>query len=192
MSRTLTSSAPLLIEVGEEQNQQQTLMVVAQIWERFKEATFNRVVVLEQAVMALLEGTLSDELQRQAERDAHKLAGSVGMFGFAEGSRLARTIEQMLQAGAPLGQTEILRLSELVVILHRELEQPSIVQSECESLVDTARPLLLVIDSDTTLAERLVTEGTGASLRVTTAADVSTARRVVEHERPDKERETKG
>jgi HPt (histidine-containing phosphotransfer) domain-containing protein len=192
MSRTLTSSAPLLIEVGEEQNQQQTLMVVAQIWERFKEATFNRVVVLEQAVMALLEGTLSDELQRQAERDAHKLAGSVGMFGFAEGSRLARTIEQMLQAGAPLGQTETLRLSELVVILHRELEQPSIVQSECESLVDTARPLLLVIDSDTTLAERLVTEGTGASLRVTTATDVSTARRVVEHERPDKERETKG
>jgi HPt (histidine-containing phosphotransfer) domain-containing protein len=164
MSRTLTSSAPLLVEVDEEQNQQQTLMVVAQIWERFKEATFNRVVVLEQVVMALLEGTLSDELQRQAERDAHKLAGSVGMFGFAEGSRLARTIEQMLQAGAPLGQAETLRLSELIVILRRELEQPSTMPAEWEFLVDTARPPLVVIDSDTTLGERLVTEGTAASL----------------------------
>ena len=136
MSRTLTSLPPSLLEVGEEPNQQ-TLIIVAQLWERFKEATFNRIGVLEQALTALLEGTLSDELRRQAERDAHKLTGSVGMFGFAEGSRLASTIEQMLEAGAPLGQAETLRLSELVVILRRELEQPSTVQAEYESLPDT-------------------------------------------------------
>lgn len=181
----LASSAPPLIPMGERQNQQQTMTAVAKIWERFKEATINRLIVLEQAVMALLEGILSDELRRQAEREAHKLAGSVGMFGFAEGSRLARTIEQMLQAGTPLGQAETLRLSELVVLLRRELEQPSTVQSECESLPDTGRPLLLVIDSDTTLAERLVTEGTAASLRVTTAADVPTAREIFRREHPD-------
>jgi HPt (histidine-containing phosphotransfer) domain-containing protein len=112
------------------------------MWERFKEATFSRVGVLEQAVRALVEGTLSEELRQQAEREAHKLVGSVGMFGFAEGSRLARTIEQMLQAGAPLGQAETLRLSELVVLLRREVEQPSPAQTEGESLLETARPLL--------------------------------------------------
>jgi len=38
-----------------------------------------------------------------------------------------------------------------------------------------------VVESDTTLAERLVTEGAAASLRVTTAADVSTAGRQAQH-----------
>jgi HPt (histidine-containing phosphotransfer) domain-containing protein len=136
MSRTLPSFPPSLLERGEEPNQQ-TLLLVAQLWERFKEATFTRIGVLEQAIRALLEGTLSEELRRQAECDAHKLTGSVGMFGFAEGSRLARTIEEMLEAGAPLGQAETLRLSELVVLLRRAVEQPSTVQSEGESLPDT-------------------------------------------------------
>src|ERR1700752_4596753 len=98
-----TDSAPSLVQGGEERNQRQTLTAVAKIWERFKGTTFNRLAVLEQAVMALLEGTLSDEVRRQAEREAHKLAGSVGTFGFAEGSRLARAVEQMLQAEALLG-----------------------------------------------------------------------------------------
>jgi HPt (histidine-containing phosphotransfer) domain-containing protein len=136
MSRTLTSLPPSLLEVGEEPNQQ-TLLLVAQLWERFKEATFHRIGVLEQAVTALGEGTLSEELRRQAEGEAHKLTGSVGMFGFAEGSRLASTIEQLLEAGAPLGPAETLHLSELVVLLRREVEQPSTVQAEYESLPDT-------------------------------------------------------
>jgi HPt (histidine-containing phosphotransfer) domain-containing protein len=124
MSRTaMASSASPPIQADEGQNQQQTLTAVTKIWERFKEVTITRVVVLEQAVIALLEGTLSDELRRQAEREAHKVAGSAGTFGFAEGSRLARTMEQMLQAEAPLGQAETLRLSELVTTLRRELEQ---------------------------------------------------------------------
>jgi len=185
MSRTaLASSAPPLVRVGETQNQRQTLTAVAKIWDRFKEATLNRVVALEQAVMALLEGTLSDEWRRQAEREAHKLAGSVGTFGFAEGSRLARTMEQMLQAEAALGRAETLRLSELIVLLRQELERPSTVQSECESLPETTRLLLLVIDSDTILAEQLVTEGTAAGLRVTTAANVPTAREALKREQP--------
>ena len=128
----LASSAPPPSPMREGQNQHQTLTAVAQIWEQFKEVTFNRVGVLEQAARALVEGTLSDELRQQAERDAHKLVGSVGMFGFVEGSRLARTMEQMLEAGAPLGQAETLRLSELVVLLRRDLERPSTVQSEGE------------------------------------------------------------
>ena len=144
MSRTTLAKAVLpLIPMEEEQNQQQTLTAVAKIWEQSKDVVANRIVVLEQAVMALQEGTLSDELRWQAEQEAHKLAGSVGMFGFTEGSRLARMLEQMLEAGAPLGQADTLCLSELVVLLRHELEQPLIVQSEYESLSGTTRPLLL-------------------------------------------------
>src|SRR5262245_24253987 len=97
--------------------QQQTLAAVAKIWERFKETIITRVTVLEQAATALLEGRLDDELRQQAEREAHKLAGAVGTFGFTEGSRLAREIEHLLQAGMALEQTQVLRLADLVVAL---------------------------------------------------------------------------
>ena len=145
MNRTVTNFPASLLEGGEEPNQQ-TLLLVAQLWERFKEATFTRLGVLEQAVTALLAGTLSAELRRQAEGDAHKLTGSVGMFGFAAGSHLARTIEEMLEAGAPLGPAETVRLSELVARLRHALEQPSPVQAEGESLSDTDTEHLPTVD----------------------------------------------
>ena len=139
MNRTFTSLPPsllALLEGGEEPNQQR-LSRMAQLWEQCKEMTFNRIRILEHAALALGTGTLSDELRQQAAREAHKLVGSVGMFGFAEGSRLARTIKQMLEAGAPLGQTEASRLSELIVCLRRALEQPSPMSSEGEPLLET-------------------------------------------------------
>ena len=142
MNRTFTNLPPsllALLEGGEDPNQQTMLMVV-QLWEQFRETTFTRIGVLEHAVRASGEGPLSEELREQAEQNAHKLVGSVGMFGFIEGSRLASTIEQLLEAGVPLGQTETLRLSELVVCLRRELEQPSPMSSEGESLLETEPP----------------------------------------------------
>ncbi len=96
---------------------------LSQIWEKFKDKIFARVDILEQAATDLLEGTLSDDRRRQAEREAHKLAGSVGTFGFIRGSRLAREMEQMLEAGKPLGSNEALQLSEMVVALRAELDQ---------------------------------------------------------------------
>src|SRR4029453_17243876 len=91
---------------------QQVRVALAEIWERSKETILGRVAVLEQATTALLEGALEDALRQHAEHEAHKLTGSLGTFGFAQGSRLAREMEHLLQAEAPLGQTEALRLSE--------------------------------------------------------------------------------
>src|SRR5690242_8060713 len=103
--------------------QRQTIATV-RLWERFKGTMANRVAVLEQAAVALLEGTLTAELRRQAEREAHRLAGSVGTFGFTEGARLAQEIEHMVQAGVALEQMHALQLSDLVVALLKELQRP--------------------------------------------------------------------
>ncbi|HWK89716.1 MAG TPA: response regulator [Longimicrobium sp.] len=94
---------------------------VAGIWARFREPVLARVDRLEQAAIAVLERRLDDEARRAAEREAHKLAGSVGTFGFAEGSRLAREAEQLLAGPGALGQAEALRLADLAVALRREL-----------------------------------------------------------------------
>jgi len=69
---------------------------VAGVWKKFKDKIINRFAAIEQANTALLAGTLNDELHRKAVDEAHKLAGSLGTFGFAEGSSLARQIEELL------------------------------------------------------------------------------------------------
>jgi len=52
---------------------------LAQIWERFRETNMERLAVLEETVMALMEGC-GQELRQRAMREAHKLAGAAGSF----------------------------------------------------------------------------------------------------------------
>jgi diguanylate cyclase (GGDEF)-like protein len=143
------------------------------------------VTVLEQAAVVALEGHLDNALRQQAEREAHKLAGAVGTFGFAEGSRLAREIEQLLQAGRSLGQPQLLRLSELVVALRQELERAPVGPPEATPVSGDASPRLLVVDSHTELTERLVVEAATRGIRVELATELSTAREALVHAPPN-------
>jgi diguanylate cyclase (GGDEF)-like protein len=98
---------------------------VAAVWLKYRDQVLARVDVLESAALGLLEGRLDRDDRRAAEREAHKLAGSVGTFGFAEGSRLAREAETMLAGPTPPGQAEALRLADLAVAIRRELTAPA-------------------------------------------------------------------
>jgi diguanylate cyclase (GGDEF)-like protein len=140
--------------------------------------------VLEQAAQALSAGTLDDALRQRAEREAHKLTGSLGTFGFARGSQLAWELEQALRTGVPLEQTEASRLSELVGTLRRELEQPLAVQSPTPA-AEEKRPLLLVITTDTELAEQLTGEAAARGVRTNTVPTLPSARTAISRERPD-------
>jgi HPt (histidine-containing phosphotransfer) domain-containing protein len=97
---------------------------VAEIWGQFRGVIMDRLEILEQATAALLDGVLSDELRQRAEREAHKLVGSAGLFGFRQGSQLAMEIEQMFQTQVPLDQQQASCLAALVRALRQELEQP--------------------------------------------------------------------
>lgn len=148
------------------------------IWERHKEKFSARVTVLEQAIAALLKGTLAQELRQMALQEAHKLVGSLGMFGLTEGSRLAQEIEQIFQAKLPLEQ-QALYLSELLVALRRGLQQTLV--SEPISLDE--RPLLLIIDNDT-LATQWAMEANTLGIRTHIASDLSQARDLIQINRP--------
>lgn len=139
--------------------------------------------MLEQAAVALLEGALGEALREQAEREAHKLAGSLGTFGFAHGSRLAGEMERLFRAGKPLGQAETLRLSELVVALRQELERPAAAPPDSPAPVDE-RPRLLLVDADTELAEQLAVEADVRGLRAEVVTTPSAAREAIARERP--------
>jgi diguanylate cyclase (GGDEF)-like protein len=176
----LPSASP---ETGEH-TQQQTHSVLAGVWNRFKQRVSEQVEVLEQAAIALLK-TGYQELQRQAELEAHTLAGSLGTFGFTEGSQLARKIEHMFQAGKFLGQKEAMSLRELVEALRQEIKlTPEGLVAPAKTNKDE-RPLLLIIDSDRQLAEELVIEANDREIRAEIATNLLAARDAIYQNPPN-------
>ncbi|MBD1919952.1 winged helix-turn-helix domain-containing protein [Microcoleus sp. FACHB-831] len=101
--------------------QLQIQAAMVSVWQRFKDKIVARVIVIEQAIAAVRLGELSEGLRSEAESEAHKLAGSLGTFGFPCGSLLAKEIEEIFNSGAFLGENEALHLGELLAVLRNEL-----------------------------------------------------------------------
>ncbi|MDQ2695511.1 MAG: response regulator [Pseudomonadota bacterium] len=156
----------------------------AEIWQEFKVTTLSQVRVLEQAAVALLEGRLDAELHRRAQRDAHRLAGSVGSFGFTRGSQLAREIESLLRDGGGLNPAQVLHLSELVVALAQELEGAPATQQTSAPAPEEDRPLLLLSGVEAELANRVALAATAQGLRSQLAATPAEARQCLAEASP--------
>ncbi|HSZ14635.1 MAG TPA: Hpt domain-containing protein [Solirubrobacteraceae bacterium] len=60
-----------------------------------------RIGVIDDALVALAGGTLDADLRCEAERAAHTLGGSLGMFGFTSAADAARELEQELAGPEP-------------------------------------------------------------------------------------------
>ncbi|HET6765437.1 MAG TPA: response regulator, partial [Longimicrobiaceae bacterium] len=155
---------------------------VAGVWERFRGMIMQRVDHLDGAALSLLEGSLDPDARRRAEREAHKLAGSVGTFGFAEGSRLARELEH-LYASAGDG-ADALRASDLAVALRRELERTPVASPAPVVELAEGRPVLLVVDADREGAERIAMEAGGRGFDARVATTLQAARDAVRERRP--------
>lgn len=169
----------------EERKREQVAATVARIWEQSRGKIVARVDTLERATLAILEDGLNEDLRREAEREAHKLAGSLATFGFPEGSRLAREMEQTFLGSASLDQIIALRLSEQVLELRRELEQPPDGQSRQQLSEDGTTKSLLVVDGDKRLTERLSVDAPAKGLSVHIESSLAGARTAITHRRPD-------
>jgi HPt (histidine-containing phosphotransfer) domain-containing protein len=92
------------------------------IWARNLVAQERRVAVQEQAVVALLAGTLDAAGREQAAQAAHKLAGSLGSFGLPDGTSLASQLEAAWSAES-ISSSDAPRLAQLIAELRRELRE---------------------------------------------------------------------
>ena len=160
---------------------------IAALWERFQEKYSDRLTVIEQAVTALLDGRLSEDLRQQAVREAHTLVGSLGSFGLIEASRLSREVEQTFQASTRLSPTQANHLSSLVKALRQSLKQ-----SPTPVNLPTPQPptvklqhQLLIVDDDTVLALAIVSQATTWGVQAQVASDLSQARIAIARTRPD-------
>ncbi|GAB1544476.1 response regulator [Scytonema sp. NUACC21] len=151
------------------------LASVNRVLERFRNSFGQQVALLEQAKTALLAGNCSEELRQLALHEAHKLAGSMGSFGYSEGSRLARTVEHLLIQDRTLTDEVICQFSQLVSALQQELTKPPVtVTAQAAPLRQTHR--VLVIDDDAMLTEQLLAEADSWGIRMKIAPDLTTAR----------------
>ncbi|MDZ4873828.1 MAG: Regulator of RpoS [Chroococcidiopsis cubana SAG 39.79] len=160
--------------------QQQTKAALAEVWEKIKYQSSDRVAVLEQATISLLDNKLTEELREKARQAAHKLVGALGIFGFAKGSRLAKHIEDIWQADVILDRSEALHLYEMVMALKREIQRPSLSQLD-RPLPRQQSIVMLAIDGDAGLAEQIVKLAATAGIGVKIAPNISAAKAAIAH-----------
>ena len=92
-----------------------TNALLASLWQRNLPQLQARLDLLDQAAAA---DPLPDTLRAEAASVAHKLAGSLGMFGYPEGTRLAQQLEVLLESDAPARQQLVALTKELRLAVH--------------------------------------------------------------------------
>ncbi|WP_414565321.1 MULTISPECIES: response regulator [unclassified Anabaena] len=150
--------------------QQILLTAIAQERENFQAKVGSRIAVLKLAADALRKGTLDPQVRQKAEQEAHKLAGSLGSFGFPKGSLLANEIEDLFQTKKFINQAKCFYLDKLLIKLQRELEK---------SPVEQTQNLLLVISNDLQVVEGLIKEAENQEIQIKVATNLTIAIRII-------------
>jgi diguanylate cyclase (GGDEF)-like protein len=165
--------------VASAESAQRTQVAVAGLWVRFESAIRARVQTIEAAAIALRDAALEPELQQLAEREAHKLAGSLGTFGLSLGTRLAREAEGILAARHPQPAAAA-RLGEIAAMLCVLVERGP----RMPAVSDQVATRVLLVDSDLDFLSGLATAATAQGYVVDAARSVAEARAALVLHRP--------
>ncbi|VEP12669.1 Protein RcaC [Hyella patelloides LEGE 07179] len=135
---------------------------IADAWLQFKDVAFQRLAILDNLASAFTENTVIPESYPEAKSAAHKLAGSLGGFGFPNGSKIAKKIEKLLENDL-VEQAEIQQFTTLVTSLHDELQNQPFAAKVRAALGNNVS--LLIIDRDRTYTQQLVTEASQKGMK---------------------------
>ncbi len=125
-------------------------------WTKYQSKSQQQLITLESAIEALKQDKLETSDRLSAIVTAHSLAGNLGLFGFEQGSGLARKIEQLLQ-----GEQNLQKLWQLETTfsnLRQELTKKSNISQQISYQLEKHSPLILIIDDDPIFTEQLVQE----------------------------------
>lgn len=196
------------LEVPVLPKQQALELSVAEIWQRTQGMSLQRIATLSQFVQTLKAAQADQASHQQAIQTAHKLAGSLGTFGYERGSQLARQLENLLQLKleplTQLAQQQIApQVEQLVNALQAELTeiQPSqalahpptpqptkttpSTETPASALIDAPSPLLLILERDRHLIDNLTALATEQHWQIVTATTVDEAWKQCQQARPD-------
>ena len=118
-----------------------------QMWLKYQDKMSERMKVLLAAVSIIDRANLSSELQHDAERAAHKLAGVLGMFSRDTGTDIAREIETLLNENPVLNAQQQQQFISLVADLNSLLALDT---SSTTEIITKANLLLISTDAQLT------------------------------------------
>jgi HPt (histidine-containing phosphotransfer) domain-containing protein len=76
--------------------------LLVSLWQKNLPTLRERLDLLDQTAAVSLSGILPDSSRQEALSVAHKLSGSLGMFGYPQGSEIAAKIERILKDPTPV------------------------------------------------------------------------------------------
>jgi len=99
-------------------NPDQIDIVLAQLWQKNLPTLRQRLDLIDQFAAAASTGNLPEDTRVEALSIAHKLAGSLGMYGYQQGTEVASKMERILKSPTP---ETLLTLRSLAVDLRKSL-----------------------------------------------------------------------
>lgn len=181
--------APLTNEPSHTVADHKAQVVTSRVWNQFKTQYLEQIQNLETLINTLKPGIASSQ-QQECQHLAHKLVGSMGMFGLLEASQQARDLEQLMKASS-LKTEQLEKAIQDVGFLKQAIAQAQV------TLPPKAQPLpaqrifsfssaqILIVDDDLVLADRLRIEAIAWHLQVEIATDLTVARQMIAQHPPN-------
>jgi len=146
------------------------------IWEEYRQSYGDRLVIIQQALTAIQNGTITATQKYQAEREAHTLIGSLGCFGLDQASQISRQIQQLLKQDQELQPPQIAQMGQLLTELQQEISQHGCKdQAEYLPSAPISSASLLIVDHDLTLAQQIALEAVNWGLQAEIAVNLHQA-----------------
>jgi len=172
MTISLSDPSPDLNMTATEVDDVALESALARLWRRHRQISLDRISLIESTTADVLRSVVDDNATSQAASAAHKLAGSLGTFGFDEGSRAALEAEHLLRESVIDGRL----LAEAVVALRASLndgfETSTTVTDRASDPEDGSSPDadVLVVSLDPDLIARLTVQAVAIGMSVASRA----------------------
>jgi DNA-binding response OmpR family regulator/HPt (histidine-containing phosphotransfer) domain-containing protein len=161
-------------------SQQQYLAFLNETWTTTKPKSLDQITVLLEAVRYLQADQLQPQQQGQAQQIAHKLAGTLGIFGLTKTMHTARQLEYWLGGREPLQPKHAPLMKTLVMALQQDIDHTTVIQMS--QIPNGQLPLLLVLSSDAEFNQSLVGVAASRGIRIEISQMVDVAQALIAKE----------
>ncbi|WP_414569506.1 response regulator [Nostoc sp. CCY 9925] len=180
-------SSSYLLNANRYDAKAEAVAAIQQMWQDSQERLQGQLGKLEEAIAHLSTNTLTLDLRQFAQTIAHRLIGSLGAFGMPQAAELARQIERTLKTPTAAVQSEeAVQLKSLLGQLRQVIQQlPTFATTSPTPVLKSSDRLVLLIDDDTDLIERMQANASNWSIHLETVTDLTLARQRLQYLTPD-------
>ncbi len=152
--------------------------MLAVVWTKNRDLLLHRLESIDTFCRKLPASAEDQALRADAAGDAHKLAGSLGMFGLAEGTKRAREIEHHLNDDTP----ERLVVANIPNIARQLRQLIEGFRIATEATAPQSRSRILIVENDEAVANSIFTVAEKRGMEARIAANLEDARRMLQGE----------